>query len=141
MYCVQRLQSIHIHQYNKLQIYSNMEWQLVSLPLTTQPTMPINCQLFSSCVRSLMQWNCWNFFVFLQFHWTHNCPLFCIQMIEMYISFQMQCLFLHIFLPHFIIKTYYKMHTVYAWHFQCKFQRMMPQHPISTQFNHILWTF
>ena len=41
MHCVQGLQSIHVHQHNKLQIYSNTELQLLLLQLTTQPR-PLN---------------------------------------------------------------------------------------------------
>ena len=45
--------------------------------------------------------------VFQQFYCTHNCPLFCMQIIQIYILFQSQYLFLHVFLPYFIIKIAY----------------------------------
>ena len=41
-------------------------------------------------------------------------PLFCIEMIQMLNFFQSQELFLHIFLPYFIIKIYYEKHIIHC---------------------------
>ena len=47
-----RLQPIHTHQHNKMQIQSNTELQVASIPPTTQPTFPVNHYLINLHVMS-----------------------------------------------------------------------------------------
>ena len=69
-----------------------------------------------------MQWNCRNFFFFLQFYCAHNYLLFCIKTIQISNLFQSPRPLLYKFLPCFIIKIFYKMHIIHclniAWSLQ-----------------------
>ena len=76
----------------------------MSLPLTTQPTLPINDHLINLHVMSLT--------IKLKFLCKHNYLLFCIEIIQTLNLFQSHYLFLYIFLSCFITKILHEMHII-----------------------------